>query len=77
MFRHRFYDELAVMAKEEEATTPPGTLTCLKDLILIRIWAQTVFKRFLVTEKVLECFHEEFASMKSDLNIISICHRLT
>ena len=76
MFRHSFDDELSVMAEKEEAATPSCTFTCLEDLILICVWAQTVLKYFLVTEEILECFHEEFSSVESDLNIISVSHRL-
>ena len=74
MFRHRLDDKLAIVAEEEEATTPPCTFTRLEDLISIRIWAQTVLKHFLVTEEVLECFHEELASMEGDLNITTVSH---
>ena len=76
MFRHRLDDELAVVAEKEEATTPSCPFTCLEDLILIRIRAQTVLKHFLVAVIVLECFHEELTSMEGDLDIASVGHRL-
>ena len=63
------------MAEEEEATTPSCTLTCLEDLITVRFCAQTVLKCFLVTEKVLECFHEELTLVEGDLNVITVGHR--
>ena len=57
------------MAEKEEATATACSLSSLKDLGTVQLWAQTALEYLVVEEVLLERLHEELSQMEGHTDI--------